>query len=1323
MTEKAGTGGGPAGGGGYGFHALAIAYVACHILAGEPLHWFSDPQDIPIAVRAETGGPGDDMLVELATKRSIEVQVKSGLSKGHELWTALKKLVDGLKADPQLLAVLLVDQTTSGTIRNKLPTGLERLRGGNIQDDENGIEADSIAAELLQLAAIDADRDRGVLQRLRVISVYLDPGQPNNAVALAHLRAVLAKDTDAEGAFERLTARALRLIKLRGRADVGVLQLGLGKRHQLATDGETPSAVRQRFLKWQVGRMATFGVPGFVRHVLQMGTDWVPRSVLPRIVSKDGVDERESSRDAEPAESVLSHLESVVRALIAGPGDGKSLTGRRIAYWLAIRNRMVIHVRLRQVARKVGAGSSFSEALRLTATDGIEISTAAWSSLISESCLLIADGIDECGTHASEMVEGLQAWHLGHSNIAVLVTTRPAGTDSVPAAWTRYDLQPWQEQEQDEFVRTLVRIAGGHDEIDKVLTAVKKALEDKRLASLRPASPLVLGFLTRLVLDGIEPGYRRSDLFGNLAKRLLNDDPHDARPEPELEASLRRFGYRAAGWHLLMHEPKDKEAMETMIAATVADSSGVERSRIASKCLSVLEARGLLEPMGDGWTFVHDALAEHAAGLWLVSDCDPAERRDWITANATNERFQSVFLFAAGADSNSDVFKSVIDAWDRNNAVSPVPLLAALMIAEMPKPDSSALQALIPELICRLQLPVVTLVGESTRALQALASRFPTEVASAVRPLLDNDNRETAWHAMAICVACGSAFVDQSRLKSVLRELQTAPDAEQQDDGTETKAPRIRPFWMMSTNWATRRDFVSQAIDLLLESDISDETVELMIRTAWHNVSASTFQQVIGRLGEKGLSAAAALIASRLAPVEEFRMLSSILRPREQDLELLLTLREACGHQTSDAEFRGAWDALSEFGKLLNQFTWGDQSFGDYAVQLNQAGLTTLVQAVSQASAADVPRLANELDWAIVAQRAALAQPDQRMSGSIYSSLNFKGPDLDWSKVHLSLSELPMVVEALGHPCIVVGVMAVKAINGGVVGERAGELCQAFIRRRGATAAMAAFIESSVVGYCPIKLLCDVMPARIPAESWPLFHAIEQLDNQYFDEKVLEVLVRGVSSTARVAASAARSLMKCDPSIVRPSALAFQEVFALWRKRDDTRPDRIIPHSPRPELVDLLWKLGAFDPSNLLDLTEDHRSDVKERAVRNLARHFDLQPEHLSDFLSKGRSRAGIGYLIAELGRSAPAALERVNSTLLSFTADAHPEVQATVLRLLPSMKPDRNSATVIIYNLCGSYDPVVRTAAVNAARNLRIPIPADLFGHTTSISPAKLNG
>ncbi|MGH2509240.1 MAG: hypothetical protein ACRDHZ_17810, partial [Ktedonobacteraceae bacterium] len=93
--------GGSAGDGGFQFQAKIIAFVAVHMLAEATLTGLEqDIEGIPIAVAAETNGPGDDIRIELTQPlHFIELQAKKGLRVDSRFDEAIEKIATGLYQD------------------------------------------------------------------------------------------------------------------------------------------------------------------------------------------------------------------------------------------------------------------------------------------------------------------------------------------------------------------------------------------------------------------------------------------------------------------------------------------------------------------------------------------------------------------------------------------------------------------------------------------------------------------------------------------------------------------------------------------------------------------------------------------------------------------------------------------------------------------------------------------------------------------------------------------------------------------------------------------------------------------------------------------------------------------------------------------------------------------------------------------------------------------------------------------------------------------------------------------------------------------------
>lgn len=204
--------GGSAGAGGYSYQARAIAFAAIHILAQQRLNWVTHSvADVPTAVAVETGGPGDDLCLTLSDETRIEIQAKKGLDK-DKLWGAILPLYSSLRSNPTLYCVLLVDTSSSKTIREDLRHDIERLSMGRSDDLKQ------ITTELLDRIRQIGDLDYGLFTRLRIVHLDLTESACRSSIT-GVLGSLLGPDSNANVAWTTLESDALALISSRGNRD------------------------------------------------------------------------------------------------------------------------------------------------------------------------------------------------------------------------------------------------------------------------------------------------------------------------------------------------------------------------------------------------------------------------------------------------------------------------------------------------------------------------------------------------------------------------------------------------------------------------------------------------------------------------------------------------------------------------------------------------------------------------------------------------------------------------------------------------------------------------------------------------------------------------------------------------------------------------------------------------------------------------------------------------------------------------------------------------------------------------------------------------
>lgn len=199
----------------------------------QPLNWVGAGA-IPIAVAAETAGPGDDLRVEYSGGPGgggvLEVQVKRGLTRGAKLWEALLSLSRGLATDPSLRCALLVDHAASRSVRYELRRDIERLAQGRSD------RLKPITSEFLgELEAEGIAPERSLLARLSVIVADLGDRSEGEAAALV----LLSRAVDKAGIANAWTAfreDGMRLAETAGRRDVPALWDLLGAHGIRAAD-------------------------------------------------------------------------------------------------------------------------------------------------------------------------------------------------------------------------------------------------------------------------------------------------------------------------------------------------------------------------------------------------------------------------------------------------------------------------------------------------------------------------------------------------------------------------------------------------------------------------------------------------------------------------------------------------------------------------------------------------------------------------------------------------------------------------------------------------------------------------------------------------------------------------------------------------------------------------------------------------------------------------------------------------------------------------------------------------------------------------------
>lgn len=231
---------GSAAGGGFEYQANVIAWVAVHILDRRSLKWLRlDSPPTPTAVSAETETAGDDLLVELVeTEIELDSQVKKGLSADAAFRETIDRFAEGLSEFENRHFVLVVDNTTSRTIRNNLKQDLDRMRNGRY----DGLT--DVGEEVLE--RVEEEADANDVGRIHVVELQLlTDTAPHRQRAVSRLGDLVADATKAESAWSCLVEAGYELIRKRSRLTRESLRNLLSSRDIPLAQSEQTETFRQ----------------------------------------------------------------------------------------------------------------------------------------------------------------------------------------------------------------------------------------------------------------------------------------------------------------------------------------------------------------------------------------------------------------------------------------------------------------------------------------------------------------------------------------------------------------------------------------------------------------------------------------------------------------------------------------------------------------------------------------------------------------------------------------------------------------------------------------------------------------------------------------------------------------------------------------------------------------------------------------------------------------------------------------------------------------------------------------------------------------------
>lgn len=1196
------------------YEADAFAYVSAHILAAAALPWFNDPNDVPVGVWLQRGkdSPGDDLVVELSGGNGIEVQAKHGATGNEDFANAAVRLFGGLQSDQQVRGVILVDTSSSRSIRTQFDEDVRRFA--------DGID---FAPHRVMNKVLTRLRERSIqvearsLRRFRLIVSDFSPGSDATALAQRLLGSILKVPTHGVEAWELLGREGLRVAKRAGRQDASALAEIL-KPLSLVAPGVAQHA-RERYMDWAIATNATFvlaPLPDIRIDTFAAWDELLPSSSLEHttgdadaIRTYHGWEKRRenvSVRHTYDSCKLLEESNSAV--VIGGAGSGKSTLSRKLVREACEGGFLAFRVSLRQVGLAVQDGRSFDDAVMESAFQGSGLDHGNQEDLLARADFLIADGLDEAEPLRSIVATHLLAWIKGHPDASVIVTTRPVGHSVGLLPGVRsFDLSALSPGDTSRLAAEIFNAAfADSNGADKAIEQFEVEIATNRHASIAARNPLLLSCMVALSIEGHPLPEDVLTLYAEIIDLLRRTVPQDRIPSAQpVDLVLSWIAAEEVAW-LLSDSPAvtrdDLVAGLTKRLMREGFTNAVTSARAAQNALLYWEDHRLLERLRIGTreylTFVHMNLGEYAAAR-AISGFNDAELQTWLTRVRRQPQWREVILLAASAGATERITPLLLDLDDTGDPTSEEAFLAAECLYEMDSPDLALAERTIDRISSRLGTD-----GEirAANVLVRLARFAPSSVSRVSSPLLDSESPVTRLAAEAGVFAGDQTLVPTGLPRRWLEEYLPVKAIFLRKQPPERRSPLPREARELQELTTVL------AVSSLFRVSSHDEAVAVT-----RNFLPKVSPLLLGDLRSVLLRHGANDLIEPLIKHQVEMMVKSMptfATPEDRDelIALLDAIATAVG--TPEEEDGGPKPTLPLLSRVLGALRFWDLNLSRLHRRDDQRSLELVLERTLRGMRVDRRTLRFELAKGY--RIASTLTPR-----GIYAHVRRVAVRVNWRTAAREPIESEALVRALIHPCDVVTYVAAELLENGAARDDAPRvIADALQTGRRFTCNLVVQVAPKLISVESAAELIRVRLRKAEDRPWALCGIFEGLEigaadwNSLLYNDVITALTHSKSFVADAASSALESMnyaCKSDHVASLRTAWEFWLDHEGWCERCDhavvgrfCTECRIGIHSPAASLLRQLVRCGGVTADELRSLASNHDPDVAKVAKEAL---------------------------------------------------------------------------------------------------------------------------
>ena len=1050
-------------------------------------------------------------------------------------------------------------------------------------------------------------------------------------------------------------------------------------------DARFPAAVAAKLSQWLARTRSEFALPGLpkrlsAQHLIPLKTVFVAdgrseeedaAAALERYHSSNPVPQAPGQQVFDAEWTARFFRRCVV---VAGPGLGKSTLADQLAVAYAKDFHSVLRMALKPVAASMNSGIPFEDAVLRWGLDGSGVTPEQFRQACADDVVLIADGLDDCGSRRHDVAEALANFAEGRPRARVIVTTRPIGYDSAAlATWRHYVMLPPETNARASNLAALLTAAGSV-EAGAALQTAKRELGRTTAAAAIGSSPQMLGMAASLIARHGALPTSRPELYGEMIK-LLQRLPRVEDGLP-VDADVAEHVLDILAWRLA-HDPLvDAEAVIQACAVALALELGVKPLAAVKDVRAAIgrwEAAGLVERLHHHrtslYTFVHRSFMEFAAARFL-SRMPLAERGEALARIVDDAGWAEVVSFAGGLGLGDEIAGLFVVRHAGGDTSQMVRALSLLGDADACISDDYA-RKLVETAFDAIEERESE--GDAIGvALTELATARSDLVGLAAQARLNVEGVRTRLVAWTSATAAGPAFYEPSEALSTFQALRIA-----------VPSPlRVGLLGGFIFRGGSSRDLI-QSLALAVLDHVPDDGLEVFVASDLNGDTFNTVGFLIklqsklilrGMRTEK-LAALKNLSKTWGSSMANYAALASI--PNKWNDAANAALR-AIAQAVTTAEAIQSVDAtpraLPHFSALFTLTGLLESAVSDiYAWE--HPPTTEVTREVFRLLTGIVPlRRESLMQEAANVVRRLDAEPGKLFSTFQFPSLDV--PEPAWAEVVRLRPDRTPLLKALQHRSEWFVTLAANLLRGSSLTED--DVKDLLASGSGLTLAAAGHLALTCWPARAVDLLLDRLEESRDVGFSCLYNVLLSAKPPA-GNRLARVLMRDLFdlsvSIAEAAATLATDLV--ERGVFTDLGL-LERAFKHWAEHEQPTPEvGIVPWSPRATLLKALLAARAVEDDRLIGLLADLRHDVRSIAEAALGARLQAQGGETDGFVNailEGRVPARA--ITDLLSRPLPLSAEQVETleALLCSTEAPRRRAGMTLLRI-PYMDPSNIAA------------------------------------------------